>query len=225
MASPMERIPEPELMLDREQARAYAAADFAEPHERFVSLLRERLPGLPDAGVALDLGCGPGDPTLRVASALPGWQVHGVDGSPTMLALAREAAASAGLASRVSFIEARLPESPLPRAGYDLVFSNSLLHHLPDPRVLWECARRFAARGAPVFVMDLLRPVSVEAARALVGRHAAGEPELLRRDFFQSLCAAYRPDEVRAQLARAGLGALALAVVSDRHWIAWGRPG
>jgi hypothetical protein len=46
---------------------------------------------------------------------------------------------------------------------------------------------------------------------------------VLQRDFYLSLCAAYTPDEVRAQLADAGLGHCELEVVSDRHWIAWGR--
>ena len=222
----MDRIPEPELMDDPAQARAYAAADFAEPHERFVALLRERLRELPESGSALDLGCGPGDPTLRLARALPGWRLDGVDGSPAMLALAREAAAAAGLGARVHFHAGRLPEAPAALEGhrFGLVLSNSLLHHLPDPAVLWESVRRFAAPGASVFVMDLLRPPSIEAARALVERHAAGEPDVLRRDFFHSLCAAYRPDEVEAQLERAGLAALRCEEVSDRHWIAWGLP-
>jgi SAM-dependent methyltransferase len=221
----VKRVPEPELMLDPDQARAYAAADFAEPHERFVALLREKLSGLPAAGRALDLGCGPGDPTLRLARALPGWQVDAVDGSPAMLALAREGSARAGLAARVRFHEALLPDPPAALAGqrFDLVLSNSLLHHLADPVALWDSLRRFAAPGASVFVMDLLRPPSREAAHVLVTRYAAGEPELLRRDFFHSLLAAYQPDEVQGQLERAGLGGLGCEVVSDRHWIVWGR--
>jgi SAM-dependent methyltransferase len=220
----IERIPEPELMDDPAQARAYAAADFAEPHDRFVALLRERLPRLAASGHALDLGAGPGDPTLRMARALPGWEIDGVEASPAMLALARESAERAGLASRVRFHAARLPEAPAALAGrrFDLVMSNSLLHHLTDPAALWDATARFAAPGAGVFVMDLLRPASEGDAEALVARYAAGEAELLRRDFLHSLRAAYRPDEVRAQLARAGL-ALACEVVSDRHWIAWGR--
>jgi SAM-dependent methyltransferase len=211
-------------MDDPAQARAYAAADFAEAHDRFVALLRERLPRLAASGCALDLGAGPGDPTLRVARALPGWEIDAVEASPAMLALAREAAERAGLAARVRFHAARLPEEPaaLARRSFDLVFSNSLLHHLADPAALWDAAARFAAPGAGVFVMDLLRPPSVAAAEALVERYAASEPEVLRRDFLASLLAAYRPDEVREQLARARL-ALACDAVGDRHWIAWGR--
>jgi hypothetical protein len=49
------------------------------------------------------------------------------------------------------------------------------------------------------------------------------EAELMRRDFANSLRAAYRPDEIRNQLVAAGLGSLTLDVVSDRHLIVWGR--
>ena len=42
-------------------------------------------------------------------------------------------------------------------------------------------------------------------------------------DFFNSLLAAYRPDEIRAQLLAVGLGdRLQIDVVSDRHLIVWG---
>ncbi|MBW1684689.1 MAG: hypothetical protein JRS35_06445, partial [Deltaproteobacteria bacterium] len=54
-ASKMDRFAEPELMLDAEQARAYASADFEEPHSRCIDLLKQRLVDLPASGVALDL--------------------------------------------------------------------------------------------------------------------------------------------------------------------------
>jgi hypothetical protein len=70
--------------------------------------------------------------------------------------------------------------------------------------------------------MDLLRPDSPEQVRALVERHAAGEPAVLRRDFEASLYAAYTVAEVERQLEAAGLEAVRVESVSDRHWIAWG---
>ena len=212
----MQRVPEPELMLDDAQALAYAQADFSAPHSHFVALLRERLPALPDRGAALDLGCGPGDITLRVARALPQWEIDAIDGSPAMLALARSAAQDAGLSPRVAFVAANLPTAVLPRARYDLVFSNSLLHHLADPALFWPWLGA-AAPGTPLFLMDLMRPTSREAAAQLVDQYAGGEPEVLRRDFFHSLLAAYTPDEVADQLRDAQLDRLAVAVVSDRH--------
>jgi len=219
----VERILEPELMSDAEQAAAYARADFEEAHSRFVALLGEKLVGLPRAGHALDLGCGSGDISLRFARLHKGWEVDGVDGSPAMLAWARRDAAEAELDTRARFVEAFLPASRLPRESYDLVFSNSLLHHLADPLVLWRSALQWGAPGAHVYVMDLLRPDSRERARELVDRHAAAEPEVLRRDFFNSFLAAYRLDEIREQLGHAGAAALRLEAVSDRHFIAWGR--
>ena len=84
----MKRVPEPELMLGEEQARAYAEADFREPHDHFVHLLRQKLPELPAEGRALDLGCGPGDISRRFARAFADWNVDGLDGAPPGLGVA-----------------------------------------------------------------------------------------------------------------------------------------
>ncbi|MEE2664135.1 MAG: class I SAM-dependent methyltransferase [Myxococcota bacterium] len=218
----MERVPEPELMLDSDQVRAYAEGDFELPHAHCVELLLGRLGGLPASGVCVDLGCGPAEITLRLAERLAGWQLYGVDGSAAMLARGREGARVAALEQRVHLYERLLPARELPGAPFDLVFSNSLLHHLADPAGLWTTARAVARPGASLFVMDLLRPGSRERVRELVELYAAGEPEVLRRDFEASLCAAYTPDEVREQLEVRDLGGLRVEVVSDRHWIAWG---
>ena len=218
----MERIPEPELMLDAEQVKAYAAADFEEPHQRFIELLRVRLAPLRERGVALDLGCGPGDISLRFLRAGPTWRVDAFDGSAAMIAAGHASAVAAGLDDRIAFREVRLPDrAPLQRS-YDLVFSNSLLHHLADPAVLWASVRRWSAPAAAVFIMDLMRPASQADARALVERYASGEPAVLRTDFYNSLLAAYQPEEVATQLQAAALAHLAIEVISDRHFIVWG---
>ncbi len=219
----MERVPEPELMDDAEQARAYAEADFDAPHTHFTALLRDEFPDLAEAGTSLDLGCGPGDISFRVASAWPGWRVDAVDGSEAMIALARGRANGDPAGPRIRFLRAMLPEESPPAEAYDLVLSNSLLHHLPDPQILWSSIRRYARPSAAVFVMDLMRPRSEREVEALVERYAHGEAEILRRDFRLSLFAAYRPEEVQSQLEAEGLRALRVDVVSDRHWIARGR--
>ncbi len=219
----MQRIPEAELMDGVEQAIAYAQADFEAPHQYCLDCLRQVLPDLPAVGTALDLGCGPADITLRFAKAYPQWQVHGLDGSAAMLAQGTAAVARAALADRVQLVQAYLPQGEAPQAQYDLVFANSLLHHLADPGVLWQSIHRWAAPGAGVFVMDLMRPGGAAIAQSLVDQYAADEPEMLRRDFYHSLCAAYRIPEVQQQLYAAGLGHLQIKPVSDRHWIVWGR--
>ena len=133
----MQRIPEPELMDEAEQARAYAMADFAEPNARFVEYFEAEFPDL-RTGAVLDLGCGPGDIVMRLATRRAGLTVHGIDGSAAMLRFASESLhESPELGGRVQFIEGRLPGATLPLPGYDAVVSNSLLHHLHDPsRVL-----------------------------------------------------------------------------------------
>lgn len=220
----MQRIREPELMDDEAQARAYAEADFEEPNARFAALCGSFLSELRDGAAVLDLGCGPGDITLRIAAANPGVEVHGLDGAAAMLAFGEAAlAADPGLRRRVRFIQGLVPDAPLPRARYDAIVSNSLLHHLHDPAVLWRMIRARGAAGAPVLVMDLMRPASEAAAQALVDQYAAGEPEVLRRDFYNSLLAAFEPAEVREQLAAAGLAGLAVEEASDRHLVVRGR--
>jgi ubiquinone/menaquinone biosynthesis C-methylase UbiE len=219
----MQRVPEPELMDEEDQAKAYAEADFSEPHDHFVSLFRATFPNDTLAGTVLDLGCGSADVTVRFARAFPDCRIDGVDGAEAMLGFGRKAVRSAGLEHRVRLIRAYLPNTTLPLSSYDAVISNSLLHHLADPMVLWEAVARWGKFGAPVFIMDLLRPESEDQLNELVRRYAADAPEVLKRDFSNSLRAAYRPDEIRAQLEAAGLKSFTCNIVSDRHLAVSGR--
>ncbi len=216
----MERVVEPELMDEDEQARAYSEADFASAHERFAELFVKAVPA-PVEGPVLDLGCGPADITVRVAKRLPGVSFHGVDGSAAMLRYGHERLAREGLTDRVTLVQALLPRDRPPLDAYAVVMSNSLLHHLHDPAVLWaavkSAARAAAQGGCRVFVMDLMRPGSADDVDRLVETYTQGEPEVLRADFRASLHAAFTVDEVRTQLDAAGLGPLRVDVVSDRH--------
>jgi SAM-dependent methyltransferase len=218
----VDRVLEPELMTDPEQAEAYAAADFAEVNQGFVDRFRRLFPDF-SRGRLVDLGCGPADIAIRFCRALPGVSVTGVDGSPAMLAPGLRAVAAAALEDRVRLVCARLPAVGAVPGGFDGVVSNSLLHHLPHPERFWSEVGRLGRPGAPVLVMDLHRPETPERARGIVETYSAGEPEVLKRDFFHSLCAAFTLTEVRGQLAAAGLPSLRSEMVSDRHWVAWGR--
>jgi len=140
-----------------------------------------------------------------------------VDGAPAMLRLARELEAASPESARVTLLQGLVPNLVLPRAAYDAVVSNSLLHHLQEPAALWMTIRRYAAPGAPVVIMDLVRPTSPAAAQALVDTYAGSEAEILRRDFLASLYAAFEPGEIEAQLQASGLGVLMPRLVSDRH--------
>jgi len=218
------RTMEPELMLDADQAEAYAKADFSEPHQRYVELCRDHFGAAEVDGWVLDLGCGPGDVTFRFARAFPKARMVGVDGSGAMLEWARKTAkADPSLSSRVQFVEGYLPRAAVPEHNYSAIISNSLLHHLPEPMVLWEIVCRYGRPGTQVCIMDLRRPATEDAARSLMTRHCGGEPEVLRMDFYNSLLAAFTPDEVRQQLERAGLGAFTVESSSDRHLLICGK--
>lgn len=216
----MHRVCEPEVMDDPEQAAAYAGADFEEENQGFVNRFLEYYPNF-TAGHVLDLGCGPADIPIRFVRALPQCRVTAVDASLPMIQLAEAAVARAGLADRITLLCERIQSLAFPEPA-DAALSNSLLHHLVDPLQFWSCLRNLVKPGACVLVMDLRRPASPEAARAIVDRYAADAPAILRRDFYHSLLAAFTEDEVAAQLADMHLSCLTIEVIDDRHWVVAG---
>ncbi len=209
-------------MDDAANALAYARADFEQPHQQFIDLLLQRLGPCAPCQV-LDLGCGPADISLRLAHCFPHCQISAIDASRPMLDLARQAVNAAGLTARIHLHHHYLAvDTPWQQGDYALIVSNSLLHHLGDPQALWQTLAHHHARGADIFVMDLLRPPSEAIAHSLVEQYAADEPWVLQDDFYNSLLAAYSLKEVQAQLQTAGL-ALTVEQVSDRHLIVYGR--
>ena len=180
----MNRILEPELMDDPAQAEAYARADFAEENQGFVDRFKEYYSEF-SQGKVLDLGCGPADIPIRLAKLYPSCQVIGIDASAPMIQLGEQAVKEAGLVDRISLRCERYEDIAGARI-VDAVVSNSLLHHLPNPLQFWQKIRQLVKPGAPVLVMDLLRPDSPEAAQAIVDHYAANEPDILRRDFYNS---------------------------------------
>jgi SAM-dependent methyltransferase len=217
----MDRVCEPELMDDPEQALAYARADFEEENQGFVDRFVEFYPEF-KAGHALDLGCGPADIPIRLSRKLPECRITGVDGSAPMIAIGLDAIRVAGLSDRITLRCERIQDSVLPERA-DAVISNSLLHHVPNPLQFWYAVKKLARPDAVVLVMDLLRPESPEEAQAIVDKYAAGEPAILRRDFYNSLLASFTEDDVAAQLAEMNMTRLLIDVPDDRHWIVGGR--
>ena len=219
----MDRVVEPELMVDADQAQAYSDANFAESHQAAVTRFAVAFPGFAPVRM-LDLACGPADITVRFARAFAETTIVGLEGSPAMLELGVQRVEREQLGGRISFTHRVLPDDDLADLGvFDAVVSTNSLHHFHDPSVLWHAMRKAAAPGAHLFVQDLMRPPSRDAARALVDGYAAGAPDVLRRDFLHSLWAAFTPDEVRDQLADAGLAGFDVAPVSDRHLVVHGR--
>jgi ubiquinone/menaquinone biosynthesis C-methylase UbiE len=218
----MERIPEPDLMDDAQQAKAYADADFSEPHNVFVNYFRSRFPDF-SAGSVLDLGCGTADVIIRFAKNYPRAIITGIDGAEAMLDIARHDIERRGFADRIELKKCLLPDPGLYTQKFDAVISNSLLHHLADPKVLWETLKKCAKNGAPVLIMDLLRPDSVKSASDFMLKYGADESPLLQKDFYNSLLASYNIREIGHQLKTMRLDFLNIEIVSDRHVLVWGQ--
>ncbi|MDH4028272.1 MAG: class I SAM-dependent methyltransferase [Nitrospirota bacterium] len=205
-----------------EQAEAYACMDFSEPHDAFVSHFAKCFPGF-SKGDVLDLGCGTADVTIRFARAFPAAAITGIDGAQAMLDIGSRDVESRGLAGRISLRKCLMPDPGIAGKQYDAVISNSLLHHLSDPMIIWQAVKHCAKKGAPVFVMDLFRPVNTEKAGELVQKHAGDAPPVLKKDFYNSLLSAYNKDEIIGQLRTAGMDFLSVETISDRHIIVWGQ--
>jgi len=212
----MQRVLEPELMDDDAQARAYARADFSASNQMFVDGFVRECPA--HLGTVVDLGCGPGDIDIRLVRAAPAVAITAVDGSQPMLAIADRAIRSAGVESRITLLHGVLPGLPLDAHAFEAVLSKDLLHHLPDPLVLWNEIGRLGRPGAAVYVMDLVRPATREDAQRIVDAVAPHEDPILRQDFLNSLCAAFTVAEVGDQLLEARLD-LQVAQVTDRHML------
>lgn len=211
----MDRIAESEAMDNPAEAAAYAAADFADVNHafaaRFIELARPMAVRL-----IVDLGAGPADIPARLARHNPQWHVVAVDRARAMLVHgAARLLEAPGL--RVTLVEADAHQTPLVAHCADAVVSNSILHHVRNPLAFWREVRRLGRPGALVFLRDLLRPPAPSAAKRLVRQYAEGESVLLQEEFYRSFLSAYTVDEVRDQLTRAGLAALTVAQVTDRH--------
>lgn len=206
-----------------EQAEAYDKADFSVSHAERVALFRERAPAHAMQGHILDLGTGSGDILLRFAGAFPRTSYFAVDGSKAMLDLAaRRLFHDPEMAERIELAEAFIPSALIPRREYDVIMCHSLLHHLHDPAVLWNTIKELVGEKTFIFVADLRRPDTFSAAQRVVEERSANEHELLKRDFFNSLCAAFTAREIEEQLKSCGMNRLRVEEVGDIHVLVHG---
>ena len=212
----MERIPEPEIMGAEEEATVYNLADFSEINQAFANRVLELV--TQPSGVLLDCGCGPGDILMRIHTRASKFFLIGVDGSQAMIALAVKRISEQGLHNTIHFIQGDAKKINFFSNSLDVVISNSLVHHLLDPRPFWEEIRRVCKTGGIVLIRDLSRPSTVEASRDIVEKYSGTEPQLLKDLFFHSLKASFTVAEIREHLAQAGLHGLEVTMCSDRHW-------
>lgn len=131
----MNRLLESELMEDLMQVKAYAEGDFEIPHNDFIQQLKTFIKTPNFSGTALDLGCGPGDISIRFAKAFPSCTVHALDGSEPMLHYAKSALPK-NLSNCISYINGLLPDVILPQSTYEIIFSNRATCKITNRKIL-----------------------------------------------------------------------------------------
>jgi SAM-dependent methyltransferase len=124
-------------------------------------------------------------------------------GRPAIEALRHEArVAIAPFRLGCALAEART--LPFPDGAFDLVISNSLLHHIGDPTPILDEIARVAGVAGRVLVRDLRRPPSA-LLRAWVAWHGRKYRGAMRRLYEDSVAAAFTPAEIAIVLRHSGL--------------------
>ncbi len=133
----MDRNPQAKEMADESMVRNLAAqADAIWPQEAPIM----RAHALPAAPEILDVGCGTGEITSRLAALFPQARLIGVDLLESHLELARSRYPELG--ERVAFRQADAFELPFADSSFDLVVCRHVLQAIPQPeRVVAEMIR------------------------------------------------------------------------------------
>ncbi len=209
----MQRVLEPEVMDTAEEAATYDAMDHSAVNDLFIA----RLKTLGVNGLCLDIGCGPGHIPLQLVTEYPVVDVVALDLSKHMLLVALEHQKKCENGDQVEFVLADAKGIGAEDHTFDSVFSNSILHHIPDPIDFLSEAWRVLKPGGMLLVRDLFRPESEQRARELVEMYAGAEQQHAKDLFYASLCAALRPDELDAIAKKIGISKYKIVTDSDRH--------
>ncbi len=212
----MQRQLEPEVMDSEAEAVAYDRMDHAEVNRLFVDDLLNAIGALDGETRVIDLGAGTAQIPIELCRRDKRIRVLAVDAAASMLGVAQTNVAAAGLEEQ---IQLQLVDAKQPIAGrFDVVMSNSLVHHLPEPAVFFERSKELVEPAGLVYVRDLCRPADETEWRNLVQTYAADESPHARQMFADSLKAALTVDEVQQFVAAHGFDRATVSATSDRHW-------
>lgn len=217
----LKRVLEPEVMDTVEEAVDYNTMDHSQVNRVFVDDLLSFLATgfIPSRRPfnTLDVGTGTALIPLELCRRSRDFRVTGIDLAGEMLRVGRDNVARAKLTDR---IELRLVDAKDLPAGeqYPVVISNSIVHHIPEPRSVFEQMWNVLLPGGGWFIRDLLRPDSAVELDRLVELHAGGANPHQQQMFRDSLHAALSLEELRELLNSLGLPTDGLRQTTDRHW-------
>jgi ubiquinone/menaquinone biosynthesis C-methylase UbiE len=217
----LSRVLEPEVMDTADEARDYDAMDHSEVNARFVADFLE-MHGPCRGGWLVDVGTGTARIPIALCQADPQARVVGTDLASAMLHVAGLNIARAGLGDRIRLGLADAKVVSEQTRGFEAVISNSIVHHIPEPRRVLEAMVRQVAPGGTLFVRDLARPVSLAVLEEQVARYGGAPGSEGAAMFGASLHAALTVDEISELAASVGLPWGCARMTSDRHWtLAW----
>ncbi|GFE71311.1 class I SAM-dependent methyltransferase [Chroococcus sp. FPU101] len=213
----MQRILEPEVMDSLEEAIEYDAMNFTEVNTNFA----QRATSLaPEVAQVLDVGTGTARIPILIAQQRQKWQITGIDLARSMLDIGKKNIKEANLEQQIDLEVVDAKQMPYTDAQFDLVLSNSLLHHLPNPLPFLRELNRVLKPNGGMLLRDLLRPASAEIINHII--EEIGEDYSLHQKqlFRDSLFAAFTLEEVKELLQAAGIKGVKLYQSSERHWTA-----
>jgi len=211
----MQRVTEPEVMDSPQEAIEYDAMDFLDVNTAFADRAIELGPR---QGLILDAGTGSARIPILICQRRPQWQIIGIDLAQSMLEVGQKNVEHSGLQHQIKLELVDAKQLPYPDAHFDMVVSNSLVHHLPNPLpFLLELKRVLKPKGA-ILLRDLIRPDSQESLDAIVERVAADCNAHQTQLFRDSLHAAFTLEEVNELVQQVGLEGVKVYQSSERHW-------
>ncbi|MFM9961247.1 MAG: class I SAM-dependent methyltransferase [Planctomycetaceae bacterium] len=218
---------EPEVMDTVDDARDYDAMDHSTVNRVFVDDLltfarkcgwQARLADEQQPWNVLDVGTGTALIPIELCRRESACRILAIDLAAEMLKLADRNIAQAGFTSRIQAERIDAKQMPYATGSFEAVISNSIVHHIPEPRAVITEMLRVLRPGGVLFVRDLLRPQSLAEVDHLVATYAGRENAHSQQLFRDSLHAALSLAEVRELAAERGIDAEAVTQASDRHW-------
>lgn len=135
-------------------------------YDEMTQRLLEHLPAR--AMRVLELGCGTGNLTLKLAERFPAAVITTVDASPEMAAATAERAARQGSGSdRLRTMTARFEDIAFEPGSFDLVTSCMSLHHVRDKAPLYQRIHGWLSPGGWLCFADQLLGATGEIQRVM----------------------------------------------------------